>query len=62
MESNALNSQSQNSIISNAITGNIKSIFPIVGRYRTLDIEDIEVDQDEASTIDLPLQKELKLT
>lgn len=62
MEMNALNARHQNEVIAKAITSNIKSIFPIVGRYRTLSLEDTHVDIDDAPTIDFPTQKELKLT
>ena len=62
MEASGLDITKQNETIQNSIISSIKSIFPIVGKYRTMQISDLHIDTDLLPTNDLPLQKDIKLS
>jgi DNA-directed RNA polymerase subunit beta' len=57
---NTLNLIKQNEIIENSLVKNITSVFPIVGKYRTMTLNDFKIEDMPQN--DYPTQKDVKLS
>jgi DNA-directed RNA polymerase subunit beta' len=60
-QDNKLNPARQNEFIQEALKESIKSQFPVIGKYHTLEMIGIPKVEDDLDDLDLPAQKEIKL-
>ena len=61
-QDNKLNPSRQNEFIQEALKTSIKAQFPVVGKYHTLEMVGAPKIDDDLDDLDLPAQKETKLT